>query len=143
MKTATRISLIWLLGCSAFAGMAQTLTSTLQVTASGLIGTLATATSPFNGQVFTNATVTITQVANTANRLGCCTSGYYIKNDSASISISGIGTFQIITPTYTFSNPNVDPVRGVTGVEIGFWTGVGGNYPTFPNVDFVHPASSP
>src|ERR1035441_9871205 len=140
---ASIISLICLLTFGAFAGMAQTLTSTIQATASGLIGTLATATSPFKGQVFTNATVTITQVANTANRLPCCTSGYYIPNDSASISISGIGTFQITTPSYSFSDPHIDPVKGVTSVEIGFWTGVGGNYPTFPNVDFVYPASTP
>jgi hypothetical protein len=51
-----RISLIWVLLCGALAGMAQaqTITATYTFTASGYIGTPATATTPFQGQVFTS-----------------------------------------------------------------------------------------
>jgi uncharacterized protein (TIGR03437 family) len=146
MKTAIRISLTWFLTFGAFAGVAQTLTSTIQATASGIIGTPATATSPSTGQVFTNATITVTQVANTANRLPCCTSGYYVLNNSASISISGIGTFLVTTPTCTVSYPTIDAVEGVIFVEIGFWACpmiISDNYPILPFVAFLYPASSP
>jgi hypothetical protein len=122
--------------------MAQSLTSTFHFTVSGFIGTPATAATPFQGQTFTNAAITVTEVANTANRASCCTSGYYILNDSASISIAGIGTFQVTTPTCTFSDPHIDPIKGVVSVEIGFWT-CPGNYPTNPTVDLLYPTSSP
>jgi len=118
MKTGTTIiSLICFLTFGAFAGMAQTLTCTFQFTASGVIGTPATATTPFVGQTFTNASVTITTVGNTANRQSQPYGGYYISNDSSFMSISGIGNFQITGPIPTFitSTPNVDPVKGVIG----------------------------
>src|ERR1039457_1896623 len=63
-----RTSLLWLLMFGAFAGKTQTLTSTFQFTGSGLIGTPATATTPFTGKTFTNAAITVTSVASTANR---------------------------------------------------------------------------
>jgi hypothetical protein len=115
----TRLSLICLLMFGAFAGMAQTLTSTFHFTGSGFIGTPATAGTPFQGQTFSSAAVTIVAVANTANRSSCGYSCYNLPNDSASISISGIGTFQL-NSTSISNVVIVDPVRGVIGDDIYF-----------------------
>ncbi len=146
-QLATRILLfIFLLIFGPCFGTAQTLTSTLSFTASGFVGIPATATTPSQGQTFTNASITVTAIANTANRATCCTSGYYILNNSESIAILGLGTFQITSPTCTFSDPRIDPVKGVIAVEIGLWTCplVGpSNYPISPVMDFVYSASTP
>jgi hypothetical protein len=80
--TVTTISLIWLVMFGAFAGMAQTLTCTFQFTGSGTLGT----------HTFTNAAVIVTTVGKTANRQVSAIESYLI-NDSASIVISGVGTF--------------------------------------------------
>ena len=118
---ALRVLLLpWILMFGASAGIAQTLTTTFQFTGSGLIGTPATATTPFQGQVFTNAAITVSAVGNTANRQSCgpqpC---YYVPNDSASVSISGVGTFQF-TSTVITNVVIVDPVKGVVGNTIYF-----------------------
>lgn len=96
--------------------MAQTLTSTFHFTGSGFIGTPATASTPFQGQTFSSAAITIVAVANTANRQtnGCD----YIPNDSASVTISGIGTYQL--STVIVNCVITDPVKGVTGNIIYF-----------------------
>jgi hypothetical protein len=116
------ISLICLSTFGAFAGTAQTLTSTFQFTGSGLIGTPATVSTPFNGQTFTNAAITVTAIANTANRQLDGPSCPWIPNDSASIVISGIGTFQAASTTIT-SCTIVDPVKGVVADDIYFTNG--------------------
>src|SRR5215831_10513320 len=79
------------------AGTAQTLTCSFQFSGSGTIGT----------QKFTNAAITVTTVGDTSNRLSSGAGEYYINNTSASISVSGIGTFQFKTPppTGVFVNP--------------------------------------
>jgi len=88
MKTTpTIIFLICLSTLGAVAGVSQTLTSTFQFTGSGTLGT----------QAFTNAAITVTTVGNTANRQVSTVESYLI-NDSASILISGIGTFQFTVP---------------------------------------------
>jgi hypothetical protein len=116
-----RISLAWLLMFGAFAGMAQTLTSTFTFTASGYLGTPATATTPFQGQVFTNATITITAIGNTANRI-YYSNEYCIQNDSATVTISGVGTYRFPYSSVQ-SQAAVDPIRGITGITIGLWVG--------------------
>jgi hypothetical protein len=82
-----RISLISILMLGAFAGMAQTLTCTFQFTGSGTLGT----------QAFTNAAITVTSVGNTGNRQLSAIESYLI-NDSASVVISGVGTFKFTVP---------------------------------------------
>jgi hypothetical protein len=91
-----RLSLISLFLFGAFAGMAQTLTSTFQFTGSGTVGT----------QQFTNAATTITTVSNVPGPPPIVTGNYpntivtqTLINDSASISISGFGTSQFTVPT--------------------------------------------
>jgi hypothetical protein len=58
--------IILLLTFGAAAGVAQTLTSTFQFTASGYIGTAATVNTPFQGYTFTDAAITVTEIAFTA-----------------------------------------------------------------------------
>ena len=116
-----RISLIWFLLFGAFAGMAQTLTSTFTFTASGYLGTPATATTPFQGQVFTNASVAITAIGNTANRT-YDSNNYCIQNDSATVTISGIGTYRFPYSSLQ-SQALVDPLKGITRIDIGLWVG--------------------
>ncbi len=124
--TRNIIAVICLLTLGAFAGSAQTLTSTFQFTASGLIGTLATATTPFQGQTFTNAAITITAISNVINRISCQSScNFAIPNDSATVSISGIGTFLFIGASNLQNIPTVDPVRGVTSDAIALYTSGG------------------
>jgi hypothetical protein len=96
--TAAIISLIFLLTLGAFAGMAQTITCTFQFMGSGTIG----------AQTFTNAAITITTVGNT-NAITVAPIGnipitasqakYTLVNNSASVSVSGVGTFQFTVPT--------------------------------------------
>jgi len=129
MKTRTTIiSLICLLTFGAFTGMAQTLTCTFQFTASGTIGT----------HTFTGANIVITAVSTVSNRQ-VQAYGYYIANDSVSVSISGVGTFQVIPPTKTnigilnmgFSN-NLPPGVVSNGyLEIEFYITGGGQLSTF------------
>src|ERR1035437_8547252 len=115
----TTVSLIWLLTLGAFAVTAQTLTCTFQFTGSGTLGT----------QTFTNAAITITTVGNTANRksgyISSSQPGYYIVNDSASASISGVGTFQFTVPTQTtvVTPGNNAPGTGNTEFIFGDVTG--------------------
>src|ERR1017187_7830495 len=120
MKTiGTVVSLIWLLLFGAIAGMAQTLISTFTFSASGYVGTPATATTPFQGQGFTNATITITAIGNTANRT-YESNTYCIQNDSATVTISGVGTYQLPSSAL-HSEATVDPIKGITGNMIGLW----------------------
>jgi hypothetical protein len=102
-------------------GIAQTITYSFQFTASGLIGTLATATTPFEGKTFTNAAVTVSAVANAANVSSCGPQPCYaVSNDSATVSISGVGSFQITSTTGVNSVAVIDPVKGVTADEVFF-----------------------
>ena len=119
------LSVGFLLMFSAFAGMAQILTSTLTFTASGYIGTPATATTPFQGQTFTNASITITAVGNTANRI-YRSGNYCMQNDSATVTISGVATYQLGS-SYLYSQAVVDPIKGIIGNTIGFADGFLGN----------------
>ena len=63
---------------------AQTLTCTFRFTGSGTIG----------AQAFTNAAIAVMTTGKTANRQSQ-PYGYYIADDSVSISISTVGTFQL------------------------------------------------
>jgi len=85
----TILSLICLLTFGAFAGMAQRLTCTFHFTGSGTLGTHA----------FMDAAVTITTVGDTANLVPSGSSAT-INNTSASILVSGVGTFQFLGPTH-------------------------------------------
>jgi hypothetical protein len=89
MKITAVPSVICLLTFGAVAGMAQTLTCTFQFIASGTLGT----------QTFTNAAITITTTANRQPKLD--SRQYSIVNDSVSISISEVGTFQFTAPDQT------------------------------------------
>ena len=70
----------------AFLGTAQTLTSAFTFTASGSIGTPATAATPFQGKTFANANITISAVGNTINRV-YESSTYCVTNDATSVTI--------------------------------------------------------
>lgn len=130
------ISLMLILMCGAFSGMAQTLTSTFTFTASGYLGTPATATTPFQGQVFTNAAITITSIGNTSNRT-YDSNNYCIQNDSATVTISGVGTYRF-PYSALHSQATVDPIKGITADTIGLWVKGDGPYTScnaaFPNV---------
>jgi hypothetical protein len=115
-----------------FAGNAQTLTCTFQFMGSGMIGT----------QTFTNAAITITTVGDASNRQTSGPGEYYIDNTSASISISGVGSFQFKTPPPigTFLSPS-NPAPGTSvnqyftfGSKFGFSTALlgGGSSTTNP-----------
>ena len=133
MRLHALLFLVALLIGGAFAGLAQTLTSTFQFNGSGYIGTPATASTPFQGQTFTNAAITVTTVGNTGNRQSCGETCYYIANDSATIVISGIGTFQAPS-SFISSGILVDPLKGITGNDIYFNNGAS---PTSPFPSFV------
>jgi hypothetical protein len=132
----TRLALVRLLMFYACGAMAQTLTSTFQFSASGYIGTPATATTPFQGQTFTNANFTITAVGNTANRT-YDSNNYCIQNDSATVEISGVGTYQLLSSAL-HSQATIDPIKGVTGNTIGLWVPA----PPFCNAAFPNVAVS-
>lgn len=131
-----RLALVWLFTFCAFAGIAQTLTTTFTFTSSGYIGTPATATTPFQGQTFTNARITITVTGNTANRI-YDSNNYCIQNDSSTVTISGLGTYQFPSSAL-HSQANVDPIKGVTGNTIGLWVPA----PAFCNAAFPNVAVS-
>ena len=114
--TVTTISLIWLVMFGAFAGMAQTLTCTFQFTGSGTLGTHA----------FTNAAVIVTTVGKTANRQVSAIESYLI-NDSASIVISGVGTFQVTVPIVIEAINQTPNVPGAV-VNEEFRFGISGQY---------------
>jgi hypothetical protein len=120
--------------------MSQTLTSTFTFTASGYLGTPATATTPFQGQVFTNAAITITAIGNTANRTYLSNS-YCIQNDSATVTISGVGTYRF-TSSALQSIATVDPIKGVTGSTIGLLVGDSKGSVIFCNSAFPNVAVS-
>jgi uncharacterized protein (TIGR03437 family) len=135
--TATIILLICLLTFGAFVAMAQTLTCTFQFTGSGTLGTHA----------FTNAAITLTTVGNTANRqITVPGLAFYIANDSVSISISTVGTFQFMAPTQTqlsainmnFSNDL--PAGAINNGEVDIEFGIKAY--TY-NIDFIYPSSTP
>jgi hypothetical protein len=96
--------------------MAQTLTCTFQFTGSGSLGT----------QTFTNAAITVTTVGNTANRQVSTIESYLI-NDSASIVISGVGTFQFTVPIVTEAINQTPNVPGAL-VNEEFRFGISGQY---------------
>ncbi len=76
---------------------ANQLTITYSSTDSGTIG----------GTPFTNAAFTITEHLDTANRQAFNqggSTGFTIADQSASISIAGVGTFSVLTPTGSFVN---------------------------------------
>jgi hypothetical protein len=107
-------------GLFAFSVNAATLTCTFQFLASGTIG----------AQSFTNAAVTLTTVGDTSNRLASSVgylppNGYYsIPNESATISISGVGTFQFSSPAQSsISVLDLDFNANSGEVEIYFFAG--------------------
>lgn len=91
------------------ASTAQTLTTTLSFTASGLIGTPATATTPFQGITFSNTQVTITTIGDAGKRVFDGYACYMLPNAPASVNIQGVGNYQIAI-TRLLSCPTVDPV---------------------------------
>lgn len=115
----TKLALVPLFAFCGFAGVAQTLITTFQFAESGYIGTPATATTPFQGKIFTNAAITVTVVGNTANLQtnngASCMSGV-----TATITIAGTGTFQLSSSTSLGTMPVVDPIKGITGLDISF-----------------------
>ena len=58
------------------------------------------------GVPFANASFSITELADTSNRLPFA-GGFSIDDTSATISISGLGLFHFTTPTRTFVNNNL------------------------------------
>jgi len=116
--TTNSTKLFCLLALSSLAGMAQTITCTFQFSASGTIGTKA----------FTNATVMVTTVGSTANRQPNGQAGYYIINDSASISISGVGAFQFTVPIFTYVATPGNNAPGTGRTLIGFGDAQSGNF---------------
>lgn len=110
------ISLICLLAFGAFAGMAQTLTSTFQFNGTGTLG----------ATTFTNAAITITTIGNTSKRQPNSGGyvGYSIVNDSASISISGIGAIQFTVPTNTMIKTWGNNIPGTGNTEWHFDAGL-------------------
>ena len=102
---------VFLLTFGAFAGMAQTLTCTFQFVGSGTIGT----------QSFTNANMTITTVGFTAN-LELDGLQSILINDSASVWISGLGTFDITVPfeTQAISQTSDGPSGSVVDEQFSF-----------------------
>ncbi|HWZ31166.1 MAG TPA: PEP-CTERM sorting domain-containing protein [Bryobacteraceae bacterium] len=75
----------------------------LSITHTGVgSGTIGTTT-------FTNASFTITDLADTAARQSF-TGGFFIDDLSASIAITGVGTFMFTTGTRTFVNQSNDTV---------------------------------
>lgn len=90
-----RLRLICLFMWCAIAGMAQTLSYIFQFTASGLNGTPATATTPFQGQTFSNAAITIVGVANTSKPSASplCSQPCY-DNNSISVSFLELARFK-------------------------------------------------
>jgi hypothetical protein len=116
----TRLALVCLFTFCAFAGMAQTLTTTFQFSANGYIGTPATATTPFQGKTFTNAAITITAIGNTANfQENSFGGGNCVPSDSATVTIGGIGAFQFLSSAI-IDQVEVDPIKGVQGNSISF-----------------------
>jgi hypothetical protein len=98
--------------CGAFAGKAQTLTCTFQFVASGTVG----------AQTFTKANITITTVGFTGNITPKEQGLVVISNTSASINISGVGTFQFVNATSVAVN--IFPVKIAapgTWVSEGFY----------------------
>ena len=90
MRVSRVVGLALLLTLSSFAG---TLTITYTSVGSGSVGSTA----------FTDDSFTITELLDTANRQSF-TGGYFIDDTSASIAISGIGTFGFTTPTRSYVN---------------------------------------
>jgi hypothetical protein len=91
------LSSICLLLLSLSTGLGSLLNITHSTIGSGSIGALS----------FTNASVTISELADTSNRVELTTpgiSGFSIDDLSATISISGLGQFHLTSPTRTFVN---------------------------------------
>jgi hypothetical protein len=102
------LSFTWVAGFS-MSLFASPLTITYSSTDSGTIG----------GTPFTNASFTITEHLDTANRqafnMGGST-GFFINDQSASISISGVGVFSFTTVTSSFVN-NTNQSAGFSTAE--------------------------
>ncbi len=94
--------------CSSFAGP---ITFTDLTTASGTIGSTP----------FTDAAITITGIGDTSN-LQSFSGGFFINDNSASIMITGVGTFDFITATRFFVNNTGEIVgfsrAGSTGLDL-------------------------
>jgi len=96
----------YLLCLTTFAGLTfgqQTLTCTFRFTGSGTVGATA----------FTNAAITMTTVGNTSNLYvtpggNPRISESFIRNDSASITIAGVGAFQFSSPIQVSNVPDND-----------------------------------
>jgi hypothetical protein len=75
---------------------------------------------------FTNAAFTITESLDTAN-IQTFTGGFFINDNSASVAIAGIGTFDFTTATRTFVNNTNDVVgfsgAGVAGADLVYSSG--------------------
>jgi hypothetical protein len=91
-----------------------------------------TGAGSLNGVPFASSAFTITAVGDTDNRQSY-SSGYFINHDSASITITGLGTFGFIPATDTFVNNDVntpgfsrvtgggDLYNGPTALPFGSW----------------------
>jgi hypothetical protein len=94
--------------CSSFAGP---ITFTDLTTASGMIGSTP----------FLNAAITITGIGDTSN-IQSFSGGFFINDNSASVTITGVGTFQFITATRFFVNNTGELVgfsrAGSTGLDL-------------------------
>ena len=94
--------------CSSFAGP---ITFTDLTTASGTIGSTP----------FTDAAITITGIGDTSN-IQSFSGGFFINDNSASIMITGVGTFDFITATRFFVNNLGEIVgfsrAGSTGLDL-------------------------
>ena len=104
---------IILLGLFSLNASASLITFTHEGTGSGTIGGIA----------FTDADFVVTATGDTDNiMLRDLTGTLYINHDLASISISGVGTFDFITDTRTFVSNSIDLVgfsrAGETGEDL-------------------------
>jgi hypothetical protein len=91
------LSSLCLLLFSLSTGFGSLLNITHSTIGSGTVGALS----------FTNASITISELADPSSRVGLTTpnvSGFSIQDLSATISISGLGLFHFTSPTRTFVN---------------------------------------
>lgn len=85
-------------GALALAGASQGIPIEFSHTGTGS-GSIGTTT-------FTNAAFTITDTADTSSRQSCGSGCFFIDDILASITITGVGTFDFTTATQTFVNQN-------------------------------------
>jgi hypothetical protein len=105
------ISLLAMVAVSASPALADPMTFTHEGSGSGTLDG-----SPFGASEFI-----ITAFGDTGNRLSSG-GGWYINHSSASISITGVGDFDLLTPTRTFVNNGVYIVgfshAGASGADL-------------------------